>query len=312
MNPNFLIVDALLRDEKSTDLLNQHHLQALFFHYLNVPNEVFQNQYKKQWIHNNILLDELQHLSKEMRPFKISGTILKGAHLLGALYTDLGSRFLSDVDLLIEDKDYSNWKEILAASGYSSIETSTFFGNDFKSQWFKLIGEVEINLELHAKLFFHLKTENWNYEKSGVVAFEQLSLEDTFVHLCGHLAFQHTFLKLYWLFDIYFYVSKFGSQMNWEKIIIKSKACNLFQSVTMCLWCLHKYFELDNSLVQMFKLNKARWWHKYLSLDFLLRPDGNKSRYFLIKHATKDHLSESLWYDITWFWHYKIQKKLLK
>lgn len=309
MNQNLIILNSLLGHPDKFNLVNDHHLEGLLFHQFKIENGKNKSQYKKQWIHNHVLLEELENIAIRLKALKLSGTLLKGAQLLTDLYQDTGSRFMSDVDILIDKQNYNDWKELLLSSGYHSLELPIFIGNDFKSQWIKSIGNIEINLELHTKLFFHLKRENWNLTNSAITPFTQLSVEDTFLHLCGHLAFQHTFLKLYWLFDIYFYIEKHGNEMNWDEVKSKSKNYHLYQSICMCLWCLYKYFDLEKSFVEAFKLDQPHWWQKYLTVDFLLCPDEKKIDYFLIKHATKDHLMEAFRYDLTWFLHYKIQKK---
>lgn len=312
MKENLLIVNNLLNHIKSAQLLKEHHLEGIFGHQFQIDDPIIREQYKKQWIHNSVLISELENLSPLMQNAKIEGILLKGAHLLMDLYSDHGSRFLSDVDILINTNDINTWEQLLRTQGYTPLNTSTFYGNNFKSEWSKKIELVEVNIELHSKLFFHLKNENWDFKKLKIPSFNALSLEDAFIHLCGHLAFQHTFLKLYWLFDIYFYVNKYEANLNWHEIKLKSKKLNLYNSVVMCLWCLHKYFSLPNYLIEKFQLNQFKWWQKYLTLEFLLAPDEKKLNYFLIKHATKDHLSEAIWYDLTWIWHYKIPTKLSK
>lgn len=311
MKQNLLILNAILQHSAHSKLSAEHHLQGIIYHQFQIENQKNQIQYKKQWIHNTILLEELENMAPHVLALNLSTTLLKGAHLLLDLYPDLGSRFLSDIDILIEEKEYDHWVNLLTASGYKPVDVPTFFGNNFKSQWSKFRGDIEINIELHTKLFFHIKEENWKLVPSSKVPYGQLSLEDTFIHLCGHLALQHTFLKLYWLFDIYFYVKKFGHEINWEEVKIKSKSSHLYQSVVMCLWSIHKYFILDKKIASIFSLNESKWWQNYLTLDFFLFPDTNKLNYFLVKHATKDKITEALWYDLTWIWHYKIQKKLL-
>jgi hypothetical protein len=305
MNQNFLINQALLHSDNSANRLNHHHIQGLFYFHFKLN---YEGQYKKQWIHNQVLKEEILALSQELEINQIKGTLLKGAHLLQNIYPDLGSRFLSDIDILIDNKNYEAWELVLRKLGFAPVDIPTFRGNNFKSQWVKIVGQVEVNLELHTKLFFHLKQENWNFENSTYNSFTHLSLEDTFIHLCGHLAFQHSFLKLYWLYDIYFYLEKFGNNMNWELIEKKSKEMHLQQSVRMCLWTLYKYFHLDDLLIEKFNLKRSEWWQKYLSLDFLINADSDKKNYYLIKHATKDHFLEAIYYDLSWLWHYKIQK----
>lgn len=171
---------------------------------------------------------------------------------------------------------------------------------------------MEINIELHTKLFANEKNFIWDYEKSKHFNFYKLNIEHNFIHLAGHLAFQHTFLKLYWLFDIYFYLKKYQNAMNWKKVHTESIRLNLNQSVTMCLWAIYKYFNLEfnNEAMSLFQIKKFKLWKKILTLNFLIRPQANLFQYILIKHLTKDHLIRGFLYDLRWIHHYLIKKNL--
>jgi hypothetical protein len=292
--------------------LNEHHLLGLFYHLFNnsnLPDEC-QQQYKKQWIHNSIILEEIEKINLVMAAHDIHATLLKGSHLLTEIYKDLGSRFLSDVDLLIDSNDKNIFEKILLECGYTSRKEDKFHGNHFKSDWFKIEGFVEINIELHTQLFFHLDVENWEYQNSHFSQFKKLKDEDLIIHLCGHLAFQHNFLKLYWLFDLYLILNEKKDKLNWIEIKNKSQEKNLFRSLQMCLWALTQYFgsSFDKETQELFELKNIVWWKDYLSMEFLINPLKSKTTYLVVKHATKDQLRTALYYDLTWFYHYKVQK----
>lgn len=302
------IVERLKTRENYSGLLNEHHLNGLFYHHYQQGSGL--SQYKKQWIHNQVILEELEHINLLAKKFNITATILKGAHLLLDLYTDLGSRFLSDIDILIPVNTIEQWELLLEKLGYKVLFQKTFHGNNFKQEWCKTIGEIEINIEVHTKLFFHLKKENWLLSSTHFSNLTKLSTEDLFLHLCGHLAFQHTFLKLYWVFDIYFYYKQYFKDFNWDLLKAKSKSLGLFRSVQMCLWILNEHFgeKIDIKIIRIFEIDRNMWWKKILTVDFLIEPLANKNIYFILKHATKDHLTTALRYDISWLYHYKIQK----
>lgn len=305
------IVEKLRIQENMLDLLNEHHIVGLFFSHYSNPScqKIYIEHYKKQWIHNHMILEELTAISTSAFALETSATILKGSHLLLDLYKDIGSRFLSDIDLLISPKDQFLWETALSKLGYEATTGKTFYGNNYKLEWSKTIGEVEINVELHTKLFFHLEVVNWQLEKTSFLNLTKLKQEDLYIHLCGHLASQHNFIKLYWLFDIFLYHQKFADQMDWSSLKLKSKNHGLFRSVQMCIWILGHHFEmkLEKNIVELFDLNKKQWWKKLLTVDFLMYPFSNKYHYFLLKHATKDRLTTALRYDLTWFFHYKIR-----
>lgn len=306
------IISKLEQEKNGASLLQEHHLVGLFYYFYHdsplSPNGVI--QYKKQWIHNQTILSEIELIDKLAKNYDIKGTILKGAHLLLNIYSDLGSRFLSDIDFLILGSDLLKWSSLLSELGYTPILDKTFHGNHFKNEWTKVIGEIEINIELHTKLFFHLKHEGWQFENTSFSNITKLKDEDFFIHLCGHLAFQHNFLKLFWLFDIYFYNQKYSHQMDWHYIRLKSITNDLYSSVQICLWTIQKYFDakLEKNITNLFEINNKKWWKKILTIDFLINPHKKRIHYFLLKHATKDRLASALYYDLTWFFHYKIQK----
>lgn len=306
------IVEKLRSQKNRSNLLNEHHVDGLFYHHYHLAEGL--NQYKKQWIHNQVIIQELEAINHLAKKIDTTATILKGAHLLLDIYPDLGSRFLSDIDFLIFPQDMCKWDSLFRELGFEPIFQETFHGNNFKQEWCKKIGEIEINIEIHTKLFFHLESENWQLSPTTFSNLFKLSSEDLYIHLCGHLASQHTFLKLYWLFDIYFYHQKHSPDMDWAKLKAKSIELGLYRSVQMCIWILRKHFglEIEKKIVTLFEIDNNKWWHSLLTIDFLIEPYSKKISYFLIKHATKDQINSALRYDLTWFYHYKIRTLWLK
>lgn len=310
------IVEHMTSRGDLLSLLDQHHLLGLFFtHYPDHSHSIkyqeqYQEQYKKQWIHNHILLEEIQAIDQRAQVNNTTATLLKGSHLLLDLYSDPGSRFMSDIDFLISKNDILTWEKIMRDLGFMPNEQKSFYGNNYKSEWCKTIGEIEVNIELHTKLFFHHDFEDWTLIATPYGHLTKLSNEDLYLHLCGHLAFQHNFLKLNWLFDIYLFHQKFAGDMDWDYLSKKAHDYGLFRSVQMCLWILKSYFnlKLDQKILDLFDLNISHWWQKFLTIEFLIQPYAKKFNYLIIKHATKDRLILALRYDLTWFFHYKIKK----
>ena len=310
------LIDKIISSKNGIGLLNEHHLLGLLPNHLAVSSfhEESLSQYKKQWIHNQLILFELENLNVCAAKYEAMATLLKGSHLLLDLYQDLGSRFLSDVDLLIPNCELSKWELVLTTLDFVPIQNKTFYGNNFKKVWSKTIGKVELNIELHTKLFFHLEIEDWKTESTTFSNLTKLTKEDLFIHLSGHLAFQHTFSNLNWLFDIFFFYKKYYLSMDWNYLKIKSMELKLLRSVQMCLWAIRQYLDvnLEDIIVKNFEVDKYNWWNELLTDTFLINPDNRNIQYYFLKHATKDHLVSALRYDLKWFYHYKIQKLWLK
>lgn len=297
MNHEIIFLNEILKTNNAVGIIKAHKLEGVYFQYLtSKQNTQFQEQYKLQWIHNTVLMQTLGELGLQLKNLSSPVVILKGMHLLHEIYHDTGTRFMSDVDLLVDQNDLPMVDEILKQNNFTELMTRKFYGNNFKKNYSKKIDEIEVNIEIHSKLFFHHDFNPITTEVSKLEHFRQLSPEDLFIHLAGHLVLQHNFLFLYWLVDLYFLYDKNKKQMDWNYIHQMAKKRKLEKSVNLVLFVLEKYFKTE----RCDKL-KFRFIYSWLiNKKFLLRPSKHRIRYYLLKHLTKDHFSEALAYD--WYW----------
>ena len=289
------ILKQLRHDPSLIELANEHHLNGLlFFHYKDLfPEPTFRTEWKRQWYYNQTLKNEVAILGKSFLAAGLtSPTLLKGVALFESLYPDLGSRFVSDCDLLVDTHELDSVVKILKDQGYSLLSQKSWRANHFKKEFSKMVDAQEINIELHTQLFYHAQIP-LQFVSSSMEGFRQLDKVDMVLHLAGHLAFQHTFLKLYWLFDLYFYLKKYGDELNWDYLIIRSRKLKIEQSLLSVLNVLEKEFDL------IFPVMKKKNW-SVLKSSFLLRPQQSKMHYFLLKHRLKDHWLEAFRYDYGW------------
>ena len=300
------IFDFLEANIHDIDLFREHALLGYYFSKDNLSLSLeFQNQYQKQWIHNQVLLTILEEISTILSEKKLDATLLKGADLIQNLYQDLGARFLSDVDILINENDVAVWIKLLEELGFQFRSKLHFYGDRFKIECSKYIGALEINFELHTKLLFHHKCEKWTLVNSELPGFKKISSMDNFIYLCGHLAHQHTFSKLYWLIDIKKLLNQDAHSWNCSELKTRAVELKLFRSVQMSLWLCKNMFDKDfpAELGNTFQLDDFHWWKKLLTVEQLVYPYKNLVRYYLLKHATKDQLREAIYYDVCWFFH---------
>lgn len=284
-------------------LMVQHHLEGLYsFYFPDQTTSDFLNRYKQQWIHNETLLAEVEHLGKLAEKKALNAVVLKGIDLLLNLYEDNGLRFMSDIDLLVEEKDLDDWEIILREESFTPVAVSDFGGKIHKKDWRKMAGEIEINLEIHTRLFYNLENDLWETGPSPVQGLSQLKREDLFVHLAGHLAFQHTFSRLNWTLDLFYFYQKWSDKIDWQVVRQKAREKRLMRSVQMTLWILQTHFSLPvgTEVKRLFALDKKSWWKNWLSFHFLLYPQKNLFHFLIVKHATKDTFTEALRYDCYW------------
>jgi len=290
-------------NQLSRDEIELHHLEGLLCHYSkNSCSEEFSRRTKKQWIHNTILLEEAKELGKISLQNHLHGVLLKGIHLLTFLYEDPGMRFMSDIDILISSEDSAQWEKVLEENGYEARSTSSFGDRIHKTDWTKTIQNIEVNLELHTELFYHLNHFKWETQKSQIEGFEELTVTNLFLHLCGHLVFQHTFMRLNWLYDLYFLFEKEKHNINWVHLYEQAHKAKLFRSVQMVLWILKSFFnvQMTDTALTLFNLQGKHNWQSMLTSDFLLHPNEKTLRFIAMKHLTKDSLQDAAQYDLLW------------
>jgi hypothetical protein len=276
----------------SGDIL-ENHLEGLMYGKFEDSN--YKSSWKKQWFSNELYLKELEELGPIFEKSELSQrpVLVKGCALLHTVYKDKGSRFMSDCDLLVSPDDLHQVRDIFIQRGFKVIKSSTWFANDFKIQMNKVIDGVELNFELHSKLLFHHDYNLWN-KISLNEYYDTLSLKDHIIYLCAHLGFAHSFLKLYWLFDIYFVLEE-NSSVTYESLRERAKELKILNSLKMSFWCLSCFF---NKKYKPFE--KSPLYNYLFNETFMWKVKQSGHRYFLIKHFSKDNFFLALKYDFLW------------
>jgi hypothetical protein len=296
-----------------TDLLKNHLIGGIFINdqaIVQQSNDYINIQYRNQWIHNQTLIDEIKNISEHLQIHNISGTLLKGFELIHSTYQDIGRRFMSDIDILIEKKDLDEWKSLLTSNGYQQTKHITFYANNFKSEWTKKIGLVEVNIELHTKIYFHIDSYDPKKMDSPYPGFSFLTKEEQLLHLCYHLAFQHNFSKLYWLYDIYFFLS--SHRVDWNLVNQKKRTLKITKSVDLIIHCIRSFM---GNIQAPPSVRKYPILTKLITANFLLEPEQKRFKYLMIKLLIKDDLKDSLKYFFFWAIHKKVEcykEKFLK
>jgi hypothetical protein len=284
---------TLLNLNYSESDLFENHISGLMYGKLGESS--FKRTWKEQWFKNELLLKEILLIGEELSNLNLNSrpTLVKGVALLYSIYKDFGSRFMSDSDILLDPLDLQIVRDYLIRRNYKVIHSKSWFANDFKIQMNKIIDGVEVNIELHSKLLFHHDYTKWNKIKLNEF-YDTLTVEDHFIYLSAHLAFSHSFLKLFWSFDLYF-LNLEGPELSFENLKIRAKELNVLNSLKMSFWVLNNFF--SNTIKSSGKSIIYR--HLFTeSVIWKVRQSG--FRYFLIKHLSKDSLYLSFKYDVFW------------
>jgi len=258
----------------------------------------YKDTWKRQWQQNEVHLQVLEDLKNQ----EFSPVLLKGMAIFSTYYPQSGCRFMSDIDLLIPVEQLQSYTAHLSQNGFTIVNKNSWKADQFKSVWEKDIKNTKVFIELHTKLFYHTDKEDWSYLNSSVQGYQVLSKEDQFLHLLGHAGFQHTFSKLYWIFDIYFFIIKESKNLNWDLFFQKSKKLKLNNSSLASLFIIQEYFNVElNAYLEKKLKTLPALLRDQLTKDFLWQTEQWGLKYFTCKHLLKDSLAQAFKYDLLWF-----------
>ena len=181
---------------------------------------------RKTLVDNLVLLKALKDVTSALSEEGIGFVLLKGAGLLGFLYPEIQLRPMTDVDLLIREKDWPKVRDTLQSRGYRlpAADSERYYAENWYHQLVESPGIPPTNLEFH-----------WNLESversridpeeliHDAVACEiegepylRLGDHHLLVHLAVHLAHHYQSPALIWAVDIRRFIE--GRELDWQRI----------------------------------------------------------------------------------------------
>lgn len=200
---------------------------------LNIPDtllEELHNTYISNAGRSTFRMHSVNLLLCSLKQAGIDVIGLKGIYLIENLYSDIGARSMSDIDILVRKQDLGRTAILLEGQGY---EKSTYFDSSDSNLDIKhippMIKPGSPPVEVHWSLLEADEPVNvdidslWQRAKPAQIADVEvlaLSLEDLIAHLCLHLTYQH-FLKLglRGLYDVALILYRFGNEIDWAKLV---------------------------------------------------------------------------------------------
>lgn len=235
---NHLILPVIYLKFKSQDILKY------------LPEEVsefLKEVYELNLERNNQIKKQLQEITGILNKGNIYPIYLKGAgHLLNGLYADMGERMMSDIDLLVPEKDYVNAAQLMKNEGYSMHDefASEFYGEDAESlkHYPPLVKDGSAaHIEIH-RLPVEAACQSWfnseliDTEKKPVSALkgcfvisDKHNIIHNFIHSqLGHEGHIYGIVSLRDLYDLYLLSKRTEVQQTLPCIKTKQKAIAYF------------------------------------------------------------------------------------
>lgn len=284
------------------DFLERHNLMGHV--YLRTQNKVYYPYWKSQLNRNSVAKQELERIGQDLEKDNIKVFLLKGFSLMGEIYKDWGERFVSDIDLLISHDELWKLTDILRMYGYMKKKEAKWLGNRHKHVFVKKTEDIQISIEIHTQLFWHASLNlKEDPKEASVKGFYQLSPENQLIHLCGHLAFQHSYSKLFWLMDIFKFVDRYKTKLNWDLIWEQAAKANLYKSCFFTLFLCQKLgLNIQTIVYKAAKKKKMSIFllKKIVDFSYLYDPQKFYMRSFAVKVLIKDSIFDNIRYAWAW------------
>ena len=279
------------------NLFEEHFLQAwLYTHSDQLPFDT--SAFKEQWLKQISLNQDQNECAEKLFenwPMNLTKPIFIKGHALEKLgLYQIGERFKSDIDLLIDQESLHYLENRIKALNGHEIKEKKWWGNSHKKIFSLTQNNHEVVIECHSQLFYHLPQIDWQRYRHTQIS-DQLQLEAHLLFLMGHYVFQHNCLKIYWLLDIALFIEKFSRQIDWNKLQHLAREWDLKVSLD---WSLSLANELANFNLEIPKgMIKSN-----LDIDFNFAWQTKQSglRYWKMKHKAKGKIANSLKYDVKW------------
>ncbi len=264
-------VDGLLFDS-----LSKWNLQQKFPAW--ALEEIKQN-YMRNLGRNLLITTHLENVLQCFEENKIEVLILRGADFLNRLYPRLGSRNMSDVDLVIHKENHKKVISLLEKLEYKHPKGYSYlFSNNalFIDLHIDYLGSYKLAQSPQSPNIKNKEIwQNSRSFKNNSIFVKVLSEYDSIITCCAHLQ-EHSFSRIIWFYDIRNMIISSEDDFDWDKLIIKAREYDLEKSVFYVLKYMHanQILSVPLYIMKNFELIKLNSFEKK-SLSMLL---GNRRK----------------------------------
>jgi len=205
---------------------------------------------RKTLVDNLILLKALRDTAAVLSEEGIGFVLLKGVSLLGFLYPEIQLRPMTDVDLLIREKDWPKVADTLRSRDYRMPPEAEerYYGET----WYHQLVETPAAPSTHLEFHWNLESvERSRIDPEELIrdavpctiegeAFLRLCDDHLLLHLAVHLAHHYASPTLLWVEDLRRLVTK--GVLDWDRIAETAKAWGVENCMAYSLGYLERAF----------------------------------------------------------------------
>lgn len=213
-------------------------------------SEKFRKDYYRTSAINILLSTSLEEILAKMAKRKIPVIPLKGCLFMHTLYPVIALRPMIDLDLLVREEDYHSASAALKALGYRALYDPVRSRSALEYYAVQFGGRGKGVVEIHRALYQEFRhsldiARLWARSRPQRLMgrpIRVLSLEDTIILLCLHLA-QHDFrIRLISLVDIHVLISQAGETIRWDAVVSRAESQGVTIPVYLTLSLMHEWY----------------------------------------------------------------------
>jgi len=215
--------------------------------------DTLRSDYQNQLAANVLYMQKLAQIVPALKNAGVRFAVVKGAALLATDYTDMGTRAMKDIDLLVHPEDANILKPVMQQLGWQEEDediAGKHFGERYRAEtsFTRREGSLMLRAEAHLDMpGFYPRSRGAIWQKvtsvcvAGIDEMPVLSVPAHLNYLCTHFYYHHCGQGLKWLVDVALLVSQVRS---WHDVVVDAYEFGTTRPVHLALHDVAKYLQM--------------------------------------------------------------------
>jgi Uncharacterised nucleotidyltransferase len=195
--------------------------------------------YRQSLYTNSMLFHKAFAVLAELEKMGVPIILLKGTALIVAYYEDIGARPMTDVDLLVPEKDVERTLRFLKEQGWHSSHGLSLNKAAKHIHSHHLQSPDGYELDVHWRVFYQCSWDEADltlWEQTETVSFKGVNIKILnptlqILHNCSHGVRWNLLSSIRWIVDLLKIIEKRANSIDWELLV--SEAAERKLTVTM-------------------------------------------------------------------------------